>query len=140
MRAWFAALIAGLSGGAAHAAPQRADYAAGQVWRYHARPQDVGSLLKIQRIDAGPAGGRGLIYHISIIGVHIGPGGVIGEIAHTPVSRETLDGSVTDLVDTDTKFPDAAPGIAEWRAANGGVFTITVAEIVAAIDQTASSR
>jgi len=101
-------------------------YAVGQVWEYHARPQDSGSLIKIQQIERDPRGEP--IYHISVIGFAIGTS--VNEIGHLPVSRATLDASVTRLATSTAKFPDAAPGISEWRAAKGGVFNIPVAAIL----------
>jgi hypothetical protein len=133
LASWLSALFASGSGVAAQAAPPHSVYAVGQVWQYHTRPGDEGSLLKIQSIEGGEDGAPA-IHHISIIGVHIGPNGVIGVIAHAPVSTATLDQSVTELVKSSAAFPDAKPGIADWRAAKGGVFTISVAEIVGLID------
>lgn len=134
LAAWLAALFAGTMAGAAMADAPRPAYAVGQVWRYRTRSDDPGSLLKIQQIEAGSA--LGPIYHISIIGVRLGQDRRVSEIAHTPVSRQTLDGSVTEMAASDARFPDAAPGIAQWRAASGGVFTLSVAEIVEVIDKT----
>ncbi|RHW16788.1 hypothetical protein D1610_13755 [Sphingomonas gilva] len=103
-------------------------YAAGQVWEYRTRAGEEGSLLKIQQVEQAP---RGTVYHISLIGLSFGRGMPHGgELGHMPVSRETLDASVTRLSDSKAEFPDPASGIAAWREAEGGVFTIPVAEIV----------
>jgi len=130
----FAGRLAGLFGGGkgAGAQPDAGGYATGQVWQYRTRPGDEGSLLKIQQVEAG--GDAGPICHISIIGVHVGPDGTINDIAHAPVSATTLDKSVTELAKTSARFQDVKPGIADWRAAKGGVFTLSVAEIVDTID------
>lgn len=109
------------------ATPARA-YAEGQVWEYRTRPQDEGSLLKIQRIEDA-----GSVFHVSLVGVRLG--GSPTEIQHLPVSRQTLDASVTRLSDSDTPFPDVAAGYAEWQRAQGGVFTLTMAEIVDFVEQ-----
>jgi hypothetical protein len=128
-RIWLAAmaLLATFSVVAPATAPAAsADrYAEGQVWEYKTRPQDAGSLLKIQRIEDG--GALGKIYHISIVGIVIG--GNTSVLTHSPVARATLDASVTRRSDAKRDWPDATEGIAEWRAAKGGVFTIPVAEI-----------
>jgi hypothetical protein len=118
-----------LSGGAAPTPPR---YAAGQVWEYHHRPQDAGSLLKIQTVEDG--GKLGTIYHLSIIGLALGNKGPGSTLNHTPVSQATLDASVTVLSDRSVDWPDIEPGIAQWRQARGGVFTISVAQIVQIID------
>ncbi|HWF01095.1 MAG TPA: hypothetical protein VG248_14945 [Caulobacteraceae bacterium] len=138
MRIAAAAALLGMSliSGSAFAQAQRPAYAAGQVWQYRARPDDAASLLKIQAVESDPALTRsGPIYHISIIGIHLGTDRRLGEIGHLPVSKATLDESVTQLVKTAVAFPDATPGIASWRAARGGVFTISVAEIVDIVDK-----
>jgi hypothetical protein len=97
-------------------------YAEGQVWAYTTRPQDTGSLVKIQKIEEAPTG---TIYHISLIGIHIRPGEA-EVLQHAPVSQQTLDASVTRQVPDPGNFPDATGGIAEWRKAHGGVFTISL--------------
>jgi hypothetical protein len=114
------------------AAPPSDRYAEGQVWEYTTRSQDAGSLFKIQKIEDG--GKLGKIYHISIIDIVLSDK-TTTELAHAPVSRATLDASVTRLSGTKHDWPDVEPGIAEWRENKGGVFTIPVAEIVGAIEQ-----
>ena len=106
--------------------PERPPYEAGQVWDYTTRPQDSGSRIRIQQIEQAS---DGPIYHISMIGARIGADGKAAEIGHLPVSRRTLDASVTRLGPQDIPFPDAAEGIVTWRENRGGVFTITLAEI-----------
>ncbi|MFA6117239.1 MAG: hypothetical protein WC729_24790 [Sphingomonas sp.] len=110
-----------------------APYAEGQVWEYHNRPQDAGSLLKIQKIEAY---GDGKVYHLSITGVHFGRPGMADILPHIPVSAVTLDKSVTRL---STANPDLSAtalqeGVAEWKKAKGGTFTIPVSEIVDIVD------
>lgn len=114
---------------AAIAAPEGAPrYGAGQVWEYRTRPADEGSLLRIHSIEQFTSGE---IYHISLIGLAYGRGMADGGVfGHMAVSRETLDQSVTRLSDSPAAFPDPTEGIAQWRAANGGVFTIPIAEII----------
>jgi hypothetical protein len=120
-------------------APDR--YQVGQVWEYRTRPQDSGSLLRIQKIEAEPgSASHTKIYHISVVGVHFQQAGFNGELAHLPVSRETLDASVTHLSSASATFPDAEPGIADWRSAEGGVFTIPLAEVVGWIEQMVHQR
>lgn len=117
----------------AHQALDR--YAVGQVWAYHTRPGDAGSLLKIQAIERDPAALRGgPIYHISVIGVHFADPAIAPILPHLPVGRATLDASVTQQAAPDVPFPEAAPGIAEWQRARGGVYTMTLAEIIADVD------
>lgn len=127
-------IVAALTG-AATPAPH---YAAGQVWEYRHRAQDAGSLLKIQKVEDG--GALGPIYHISVIGLKLRNEQILGMLPHTPVSAATLDMSVTRLSAADRAWPDVESGIAQWRQDHGGVFTISVAQIVQIIDdQTANA-
>ena len=110
-------------------------YVTGQVWAYRTRSGEEGSLLKIQAIEYDAAAIRGgPIYHVSVIGVHFADPQIAPILPHVPVSRATLDASVTRLVASATDFPDATEGIAEWRRERGGVYTIPLADIIAAID------
>ena len=109
-----------------------ARFGEGQVWEYHVRPGDEGSLLRIQQVETSPEG-RDPVYHISVIGVRLnGQAGTM--IAHLPVSEQTLNASVTRESPSDAAFPSAAEGIATWRANRGGVFDIPLARIIEAID------
>ncbi len=119
---------------AGNRAPPRV-YAEGQVWEYKTRPQDTGSLMMIQRIGSVRVrDGSTNIYHISVVGLKFAARNAPTEIGHLPVSRETLDASVTFLSSQRPIFPDAGPGIAEWRNANGGVFTIPLNQIVETVE------
>jgi hypothetical protein len=123
------------------ATPQNPPYAEGQVWEYHTRPGDEGSLLRIQKIENLEAfAATGPIYHISIIGLHFAGLPVDGKVQHAPVSKQSLDASVTHLSSAAAVFPDPNEGIATWRAASGGVYTIPIAEIVQSVDQTIRAR
>jgi hypothetical protein len=128
-----AALLALTAATMAPAQPAPQDYAAGQVWAYRTRAGEEGSLLRIQQVEQMP--GYGPIYHISVIGIRLGNAGIGPGLPHMPVSRETLDASVTRQVVSRAEFPSATEGIAQWREAQGGVFTIPLAEIIASVDQ-----
>ena len=127
-----AALCIAAAGLSAEAAPTR--YAEGQVWEYNTRPQDAGSLLKIQRISI--LNGKS-VYHLSLIGVRFARRDIMGVLPHIPVSKETLDASVTKTSSSTASFPTTAveEGIAEWQRAKGGVFTIPVSKILEIVDQ-----
>lgn len=118
------------------AAPVHRDYAEGQVWQYKTRSSDAGSLIKIQKIEPFPdATSATLVYHISVIGLNFGGTKLDGKIEHLPVSRETLDQSVTRLSDSQAEFPDYRGGLAIWREAEGGIFTIPLAQIIDIAEQ-----
>jgi hypothetical protein len=123
------------AGAAPPVAPGPARYQEGQVWEYRTRPGDEGSLLKIQRIEAWPAGGSGQVYHISVIGVRLGPQRTLTAMHHLPVSELTLNASVTRLSPSTTPFPRVEEGLAMWRDDRGGVFDIPLAEIIATADR-----
>jgi hypothetical protein len=115
-------------------------YAEGQVWEYKTRPEDKGSLLKIQKIEQRPDFAKtGPVYHVSLIGLHFAGLPLDGTLNHAPFSRTSLDASVTKLSSSKAVFPDAGDGIAEWRRAQGGVFTVTVADAVTFVEQTVRS-
>ncbi|MDK2767707.1 MAG: hypothetical protein KYX69_08305 [Sphingomonas sp.] len=108
---------------------ERPGYAAGQVWEYAGRPEDAGSLIKIHQVEASPTGP---IYHIGMTGIRVTRDRPPTDVHHLPVSRETLDASVTRLASPQAAarpFTDPSEGIAIWRENEGGVFTIPLVEI-----------
>jgi hypothetical protein len=120
-------------------AAAKSKYRAGQVWEYRTRPGDDGSLVRIQKVEASQGPSQiDPIYHVSVIGVHFHdlPIVVAGILPHMPVSRETLDKSVTKLSKSKAQFPDVEAGISEWRANSGGVFTVSLAEAVGFVETT----
>jgi hypothetical protein len=122
-------------GGMSDSSTSTHNYREGQVWEYDARPGDEGSLLKIQKVE--PYSGAvldGRAYHISVVGVQLGKPGLEPVISHAPVSRETLDASVTRLSSSDVEFPSADEGINIWRSDEGGVFTVPMRAVVGYID------
>ncbi|MBN8808954.1 MAG: hypothetical protein J0I47_12085 [Sphingomonas sp.] len=116
------------------ASAQARSYVEGQVWAYKTRPGDDGSLLKIQKIETDKRGRP--IYHISVIGFHLSDPHYAPILPHEPVSQQSLDESVTELKADPGTFPSADSGIAEWRSANGGVYTISIAKTIDVLDQT----
>ena len=121
---------------------QTQKYAEGQVWEYRTRPGEEGSLLRIGKIET--VGAAGEVFHISIVGLRIAvpqqPDVRLTELPHVPVSRRTLDQSVTKLSKTVLKGPDFSKSYADWRknadAGRVGVFTISVANIVGSVEET----
>ena len=142
MRLWLALLfmILGISVPVAAVGSVQPTYAEGQVWLYKARPQDAGSRLKIQRIEIKSDGSR--VFHISVSGVHFRANNIAPALPHLPVSEATLDASVTSLADDPASFPplDFEAGVAEWRSAKGGVFTIPMEAVIQYVDEIVSSR
>ena|SRR6478672_11412758 len=132
MRRLLAALGLASLVGTAHGA----EYAVGQVWTYKTRPGEEASTLQINKIEDYPKIGR--VYHVSVLGVHVrnskSPQGFTAVLPHFPVSKGTLDNSVVSLTKQQPRNVGYEAGYAQWKqaidASSGGVFTITVAEIV----------
>ena len=120
------------------------DYAAGQVWTYHVKPGDEASTLQINKVEQDPK--LGAIFHISVFGLRITnprvAGGILTELPHLPVSKETLDKSVESLSHAAARPVAYEEGYAHWKrefdAGHAGIYTISVAEIVALAEQTMS--
>ena len=117
------------------------EYRVGQIWQYQTRPGEEQSRLYIVKVDT-LADGR-LAFHLYLDNLKIPnsrlPGQVQTELPHTPVSSETLDKSVVKLLGTTATLPDISEGYAIWREASdageGGIFTISIAEIVDFIEE-----
>jgi hypothetical protein len=123
------------------AAPLRPDYAEGQVWEYKTRPGEEESLIKIQKIEGFPeADSPEKVYHISIVGLHYRNSAVPGKAMHLPVSRKTLDASLTRLSTKSPEFPDYREGYQIWRENSGGVFDISLAELAGMLDNMVSGE
>ena len=120
------------------------DYAAGQVWTYHVKPGDEGSTLQINKVEQDPK--LGPIFHISVFGLRISnprvAGGILTELPHLPVSKETLDKSVESLSHAAIRPVAYEEGYAHWKrefdAGRAGIYTMSVAEIVTIAEQTMS--
>lgn len=118
-----------------------ADFSEGQIWSYKARAGEEGSTILINKIESDPKLGQ--IFHISITGLRVknprSPSGVTSELPHSPVSKKTLDESVTKLVAKSKPNTQYLDGYREWKSAfdNGGagIFTIPVQEIVGVIEK-----
>ena len=134
---WKFVVASVVSGFLAAAAPPTIPYAEGQIWEYRTRPEDRGSLLKIQKIETLEGGEQNeLIYHVSLIGLRFTDLPIASELQHAPFSKASLDASVLRLSSSGASFPDPTAGIAEWRSAKGGVFVISVADAVRVAEET----
>ena len=80
----------------------------GQEWSYHTRPDEVSSTLVVLRIDADSS---------------------LGTIVHIAVNRVRI------LVTESVPLPDFREGYDLWKRGKGGVWTLSVAEIVAAVEE-----
>jgi hypothetical protein len=117
-----------------------ATFEEGQIWRYQTRPGEEASRLFIARIDRGI--GTQTIYHIYLDGLKLKnplyEGGVQDHLPHAPVTRQSLETSVTELLEENATMPDIAEGYAAWLLAfekgQAGFFTLPVNQIVQHIE------
>ena len=117
-----------------------ASFEEGQIWRYQTRPGEEASRLFIARIDRGI--GTQTIYHIYLDGLKLKnplyEGGVQDHLPHAPVTRQSLETSVTELLEENATMPDIAEGYAAWLLAfekgQAGFFTLPVNQIVQHIE------
>ena len=103
----------------------------GQVWSYKTRPGEDVSTVTILRVESLPK--IGTIVHVRIEGIHLkncGGGPSPSTIQHAPFAREALDKSVTALIKSNVAIPDYEEGYQEWLSHCGGVYTITLADML----------
>lgn len=118
------------------------DFRAGQEWAYRTRPGEESSTLTVLRVERSAE--PGVIVHVAIAGLDIrnpaSPAQPIREIGHLPMSEAAVRRSVTRKLRDDAPLPDFEEGYRTWRRAydsgEGGIFSIPVAEAVAAIAET----
>jgi hypothetical protein len=108
-------------------------YRPGQVWHFKTRPGEENSVLTILKIESAPK--IGTILHVRVDGVRLrnctgGP--EPDNFEHMPFTRDAIERSVTKLAAEKKDIPPFEDGYDEWRKACGGVYTITVAEAIAA--------
>lgn len=116
-------------------------FAVGQVWRYHTRPGEEGSLAAIGAIEVSPY--FGIIVHVKLVGVRIrdpgAPAGFSTAIVHAPVAEAALQASVIALADETVDLGDMWESYEVWLAAHlrkeAGVFAVELSEIVSGTEQ-----
>lgn len=104
------------------------------MWSYHSRKEDPEATVTILKVESLPK--IGVIVHIRMDGIHLRVRSCSGdsdvtEIQHAPFTREALDKSVVKLLRTGEP-PDFQWGYRNWLSHCGGVYTLTVADVVAA--------
>ena len=123
------------------AAPALAtDFQEGQIWSYQTRPGEESSRIFIVRIDRGLSSRP--IFHIYVDGLKLKnpliKGGIQDHLPYEPVSQESLEASVTRLLQSDAGMPDISEGYTAWLLAfenrQTGVFTMPVKDIVQHIE------
>ena len=116
-------------------------YAVGQLWAGQGRHDGEQPTLLINRIDQHPLGG-GNIYHVTLNGLKIRnprvPEGVMTQLAHAPVTDQTLERSQLRLLGQQAADPVYLQGYGQWReafdAGNAGSFGVSVATILEIVE------
>ena len=117
-------------------------YAVGQLWACQGRHDGEQPTLLINRIDQHPLGG-GNIYHVTLEGLKIRnprvPEGVMTQLAHAPVTDQTLQRSQLRLLGQQAVDPVYLQGYGQWReafdAGNAGSFGVSVATILEIVER-----
>ena len=115
---------------------ETAELKSGQIWKYNTRKGEEQSRVIILKIE--DYGKRGKVIHIAVNGLKIKnkhvEGGISREFQHLPFREEEIIKSLSKLETTLDKLPDFKEGYDMWKEAwengTGGVFTITVKEVV----------
>ena len=114
----------------------------GQVWSYKSRAEDPNSTLVIGLIENHSKLGK--IIHIRIEDVRVESPqhdkGFVASIGHIPISEEALLSSLEKMLKVEDVPSSVEKGIETWREAQGGVFTVSVAEAVQFLEDTLSGR
>jgi hypothetical protein len=113
------------------------EFKVGEVWNYKTRPGENSSTIVILKVETAP--GWSNIVHVGVVGLRIkGPEGTQDTVPHMPFDEAAVKKSVTTKVSDNGKLTNFQEGYGLWRDAassgKGGVFTISVAEAVAAIE------
>jgi hypothetical protein len=107
----------------------------GQVWTYQPRPGEASSTLTILQVDRLEK--TGIVIHIRVDGLqaHNPQGELVPSVLHMPFARDAMLLSVVHLLRTEPSIP-TLDGYENWRAACGGVYTISVADAVNVMEKT----
>jgi hypothetical protein len=112
-------------------------YRPGQVWSYKTRPGEGSSTITVLRVESLPT--LGVIVHIRIDGFQFkncSGGPAPTTVQHAPFSKAAIDKSVTRLLRSFSELPAYQAGYEDWLAHCGGVYTISIAEMIDADDAT----
>jgi hypothetical protein len=99
----------------------------GERWAYETRPGEETSTFVVGRIDESP---DGRIVHVWVDDVRFGPSPQT-HIPHAPMSEDAVARSGTNRLETGIRATERfETGYQTWKDDRGGVFTITIAELV----------
>ena len=117
-------------------------YAVGQLWACQGRHDGERPTLLINRIDQHPLGG-GNIYHVTLDALQIRnprlAEGLMTQLAHAPVTEQTLERSQLQLIGQRAPDPVYLQGYDQWReafdAGNAGSFGVSIATILEIVER-----
>jgi hypothetical protein len=117
-----------------HPAP---NFAVGQEWSIRSFPQSTAKVV-IGRIE--PWRDK-IVVHVAIVDIPLSPAAAaatkLTEIAHVPFEQSALAGSVGNLVGTAVAPPpDFETGYRQWKEQQGGIFTVSVSQVIAVAQKT----
>lgn len=117
------------------------NYEIGQIWKYRSRDsEDNSQIVILNSIQVGAY----VVYSICVEGVKLKnpwiEGGIQTTLPHAPVSQETLDLSVMELIGVrQNPLDEYESEFQEWKEpfdrGEAGFFTITVAKILDCVEQ-----
>jgi hypothetical protein len=110
--------------------PQK-DVTPGQMWSIKTMPSTSAKVV-IGKVESW---GDGTVVHVSVIDAQIPqdlPGaGRVTNIGHLPFEKGALAASLDQLLATGASpAPDFERGYQQWKSANGGIFTISIPEVI----------
>jgi hypothetical protein len=109
----------------AHAA-EAPEFLVGQKWTV----KDSGMTIVIGRIEPFPGGKTAISVSVFDVPCPPGAGCVTTVVAHAPFDSATLATSVDKLIAKDaTPAQNFDEGYANWKQANGGIFTVPVSKL-----------
>ncbi len=112
----------------------------GQVWSFKGREFEPDATVTILKIETMPKIGR--IIHVRLDGIRLrncAAGSELTSLKHAPFTRDAIERSVGTLLRTGD-VPAFEDGYAYWKAHCGGVYSITVPEMVVVDEKTLNSN
>jgi hypothetical protein len=112
-------------------------YSPGQVWSYKNRTGESSSTITILRVESLPK--VGIIVHVRIDGIKLkncSGGPSPNTIQDAPFAKDAIGRSVVTLIKERQQIPEYEAGYSDWKAHCGGVYAITVTEMLKADEAT----
>ena len=112
---------------------------AGQEWSYRSRSQDTLSTVVIGQLENHPDLGR--IVHCLVRNVYLSDSEAVGgaslnQLSHIPISEAAFRDSLIEKIAEGIDWSEMNEGVRTWREASGGVFSVSLKEVVQIVDET----